>query len=226
MQPHTKTLRTAAIATTAVITLVFAGRLIARDLAPANPSATVPPTTIGEPPATTAAPASGPPPRPRHGRLVATPAVRAGWVTYTDKIDRVAVTLPAGWSAKPDPIPQLVYPDPVFAVGSWPFRIDQRDSCAPAGILRTLPDDGAVLWLIESQPTSDASIFDPDAFGPRPRAFDLQAQRTIFCSDQRGFGIAFRDADRYFSVQIVLGPKAPASRREAVQEILQSIRPT
>jgi hypothetical protein len=171
MQPHAKLVRTAAIATCVVITFVVAGRLIARDLAPATPSTTVPPAALSEPPVTTAVPASGPIPRPRHGRLVATHAARAGWLTFVDKVDRVTVTIPAGWSAKPDPIPQLVYPDPVLAVGSWPFQIDRRDSCAPAGILRTLPDDGVLLWLIESRPTSDASLFDADGFGSRPRYF-------------------------------------------------------
>ena len=227
MQPHPKILRTAAIAI-AVITLVVAGRLISRDLAPANPITTMPPAALSEPPVTTAVPASGPMPRPWHGPLVATGDAQAGWLTYVDKVDRVTVTIPAGWSAKPDPMPQLLYPDPVLAVGSWPFRIDPADSCAPAGILRRLPTDGALLWLVESHPTSDASLFDPDTLGPRPRSFDLQTmrQRDIYCSHHRGFVIVFREAGRYFSVQIVLGPKAPPSRREAVQQILQSIRPT
>jgi hypothetical protein len=227
MQPHVKALRTAAIATVAVITLVIGGRLISRDLAPAGPSTPVPPPAVSEPPATTAGPASGPTPRPRQGRLLATGAARAGWWTYVDKVQRVTVTAPAGWSAKPDPIPGLSYPDPVLAVGSWPFRIDRRDSCAPFGILRTLPADGALLWLAESLPTTDASLFDPDAFGPRPPSFDLQTmqERSIYCGDQRGFLALFREAGRYFSVQIVLGPKASASRREAVQQVLQSIRP-
>jgi hypothetical protein len=229
MQAHARILRTAAIATIATVTLLVAGRLISRDLAPASPSTTAAATATRQPPATTTvAPASAPIPRPRHGRLVATRAARAGWLTYIDKIDRVAVTIPASWSAKPDPIPQLIYPDPVLAVGSWPFSIDRRDSCAPAGILRTLPDDGALLWLIESRPTSDTSLFNADGFGPRPGSFDLgtMQQRTIFCSDLHGYGVGFRDAGRYFSVQIVVGPRAPASRREVVQQVLQSIRPT
>jgi hypothetical protein len=228
MQAHAKILRTAAIATMAVITLVVAGRLITRDLAPANPGTTVPPVALSQPPVTTAAPASEPLPRPRHGRLMVTPAARTGWLTYVDKVDRVTVTIPASWSAKPDPIPRLVYPDPVLAVGSWLFRTNRRDSCAPAGILRTLPADGALLWLIESRPTTDTSLFDPSGFGPRPRSFDLQAmrQRTIFCTHQRGLAVGWREAGRYFSVQIVLGPKAPSSRREVVQQVLQSIRPT
>jgi hypothetical protein len=50
-------------------------------------------------------------------------------------------------------------------------------------------------------------------------------ERSIYCGDQRGFLALFREAGRYFSVQIVLGPKASSSRREAVQQVLQSIRP-
>jgi hypothetical protein len=228
MQAHARILRIAAIATIATVTLLVAGRLISRDLAPASPSTTAAATAPSQPPATTAAPAPPPIPRPREGRLVATRAPRAGWLTYVDRIHHVTVTIPAGWSAKPDPIPQLAYPDPVLAVGSWPFSIDPRDSCAPAGILRTLPDDGALLWLIESRPTSDASLFDADSFGPRPRSFDLRTmqQQTIFCSDLRGFVIGFREAGRYFSVQIVLGPRTPAFRQQVVQQVLHSIRPT
>jgi hypothetical protein len=228
MQPDAKLLRTVGVATVAVITLVVAGRLISHDLAPANPSTTTLPTSLSEPPATTAAPASGPVPRPRHGQLLATRATRAGWLTYVDKVDRLTITVPADWSAKPDPIPQLVYPDPVLVVGSWPFRIDRRDSCAPAGILRTLPADGALLWLTESRPTTDGTLFNPDAFPPRPRSLDLETmqQRTIFCGDQRGFVASFRQAGRYFAVEVVIGPKAPASRRAVLQQILQSIRPT
>lgn len=226
MQPDAKILRNAAIVLIAITALVVAGRLISADLAPADPPTPLPPPVAAHEPPTKAVPASGPVPRPRHGQLVATRTARVGWLRYVDKIDRVTLTIPASWSAKPDPIARLVYPDPVLAVGSWPFPIDRRESC-PTSVPHSLPDDGALLWLIESRPTPDRSIFDPAGFGPRPRSFDLQTipQRTIFCSNQRGFAIGWREGGRYFSVEIVLGPNAPSSLREVVQQVLQSIRP-
>jgi hypothetical protein len=139
----------------------------------------------------------------------------------------LSVTIPAGWSAKPDPIRQLTYPDPILAVGSWPFPIDSDHSCAPVRALRAMPADGVLLWVLESRPTADTGLFDPRAFPRRPRSFDLRTmnQTNASCTDQPGYVIRFQDAGRNFGVEIVLGANAPPSHRTVVEQVLQSLRP-
>ncbi len=227
-----KRLQTAAIVALATVTLVVAGRSLSRSLTPPSRASrtAVTATATSGPPPTTLAPAAGsvPVPGPRHGRLVAARAGRAGWTTYVDKIDRLSVTIPAGWSAKPDPIAELVYPDPVLAVGSWPFPIDPTGACAPVRAVRALPADGVLLWLLESGPTADAGLFDPSVFPPRPGSFQLEAMRPrmVDCTDHLGYVLRFRDRGRYFSVEIVLGMKAPRSSRAVLEQVLQSLRLT
>lgn len=222
----------AGIVTLATVTLVVAGRSLSRSLTPpSRPSTTAVTATSGPPPPpTTLAPAAGslPVPAPRHGRLVATRAGRAGWTTYVDTIDRLSVTIPAGWSAKPDPIAELTDPDPVLAVGSWPFPIDPTGACAPVRALRALPADGVLLWLLESRPTTDTELFDPSVFPPRLRSFQLEATspRMVECTDHLGYVVRFSDRGRYFSVEVVMGTEAPRSSREILEQILQSLRLT
>lgn len=229
MDAHAKLWRAAAIAITAV-TLLVAGRVISRGLTPpSSPSTTVvAATATSSAPSTTPPPSTAPPvPQPRRGRLVATRAARTGWLTYVDKVDHLSVTIPAGWSAKSDPIRQLAYPDPILAVGSWPFPIDSDHSCAPVRALRAMPADGVLLWVLESRPTTDTGLFDPQAFPPRPRSFDLRTlnRTNASCTDQPGYVVRFQDAGRNFGVEIVFGAKAPPSHRTVVEQVLQSLRP-
>jgi hypothetical protein len=225
MHRHANVLR-AAMITIAVVALLVVGRLISPELTPpSSPSTSAVAVT-----ATSSAPATSPPPipQPRHGRLVATQAARRGWLTYVDKIDRLSLTIPAGWTAKPDPIGRLSYPDPILAVGSWRFPIDVDHSCAPVRALQVMPADGALLWLFESRPTADNGLFNPRAFSPRPRSFDLdRIDRTnASCTDVPGYVVRFQEAGRYLSAEIVFGAKAPPSHQRVVQQILQSLRLT
>ena len=225
MHRHANALR-AGIITIAVVALVVAGRLISQSLPPLSS----PNTTAVAVTATRTTPATRllPIPQPRHGRLVATQAARRGWLTYVNKIDRLSLTIPAGWTAKPDPMGRLSYPNPILAVGSWPFPIDPDHSCAPVRALQAMPADGALLWLLESRPTSDKGLFDPRLFSPRPRSFDLGtiARTNASCTDVPGYVARFQEAGRYLSVEIVFGAKALPSHRRVVEQILQSLRLT
>ena len=49
---------------------------------------------------------------------------------------------------------------------------------------------------------------------------------TAECTEYPGRAVRFREAGRYFSVLMVLGPDAPASYRAVVEQILQSLHPT
>ena len=140
-------------------------------------------------------------------------------------VDRLSVTIPSAWSAKADPIPQFTSPDPILAVGSWSFPDDPAASCAPA---RSVPADGALLWVLESRPDDERGNLDPEAFAPRPGSFELRAMSPITaeCTEYPGFVLRFREAGRYFSVMVVLGPEAPSSRRAVVEQVLQSLHPT
>lgn len=211
MHGHAKIPR-AAVVTIAVAVLVVAGRLIASSLdAPGSQETTR---------------AAGTPTSGAAGtNLIVTRAAQAGWVTYVHPIDRLSVTIPSAWSAKADPIPQWSSPHPILAVGSWSFPDDPTASCAPT---RTVPADGALLWVEESRPDDEQGDFDPEEFPPRPRSFDLRTMSplSLECTEYTGHAVQFREAGRYFSVMVGLGPEAPASRRAVAEQVLQSLHPT
>jgi hypothetical protein len=210
MHGHAKIPRAVAIII-AVAVLVVAGRLIASGLdAPGRQGTT---GAAGTPTSSAA-----------RTTLIVTRAAQAGWVNYLHPVDRLSVTIPSAWSAKADPIPQFTSPDPILAVGSWSFPDDPTASCAPT---RTVPADGALLWVQESRP-GDGGNFDPEEFPPRPRSFGLRTMSptTAECTEYPSYAVQFREAGRYFWVTVVLGPEAPAARRAVVEQVLQSLRPT
>ena len=75
------------------------------------------------------------------------------------------MTIPSAWSAKVGPIPQFSSPHPILAVGSWSFPDDPTASCAPT---RTVPADGALLWVLESRPDDERGNFDPEEISSPP----------------------------------------------------------
>jgi hypothetical protein len=211
MHGHAKIPRAAAV-TIAVAVLVVAGRLIVSSLDAPDSHGT---TRAAGTPTSIAA----------RSNLIVTRTAPPGWVTYVHPIDRLSVTIPSAWSAKADPIPQYTSPDPILAVGSWSFPDDPTASCAPT---RTVPADGALLWVEESRPDDERGNFDPEEFHPRPRSFDLRTMSplSLECTEYTGYAVQFREAGRYFSVMVGLGPEAPAARRAVVEQVLQSLRPT
>jgi hypothetical protein len=213
MHGHARIPRAAAVTIAAVAVLVVAGRLLIVSSLDA-------PDSQGTTQAA-GTPTSGAARTP----LIVTRAAQAGWVNYVHPVDRLSVTIPSAWSAKADPIPRFTSPDPVLAVGSWPFPDDPTASCAPT---RTVPADGALLWVLESRPDDERGNLDPEEFPPRPRSFELRTMSPITaeCTEYPGSAVRFREAGRYFTVLVVLGPEAAATCRAVVEQVLQSIRPT
>ena len=210
MHGHAK-IPPAAAVIIAVAVLVVAGRLIVSSLDVPGSQGTT--GAVGTPTSSAA-----------RTTLIVTRAAQAGWVNYVHPVDRLSVTIPSAWSAKADPIPQFTSPHPILAVGSWSFPDDPTSSCAPT---RTVPADGALLWVQEARP-EDGGNFDPEEFPPRPRSFGLRTMSptTAECTEYPSYAVQFRQAGRYFSVTVVLGPEAPAARRAVVEQVLQSLRPT
>jgi hypothetical protein len=149
MHGHAK-IPPAAAVTIAVAVLVVAGRLIVSSLDVPGSQGT---TGTAATPTSSAA----------RTNLIVTRTAQAGWVTYVHPIDRLSVTIPSDWSAKADPVPQYTSPDPILAVGSWSFPDDAAASCAPA---RTVPADGALLWVLESRTDDERGNLDPRNFRP------------------------------------------------------------
>jgi hypothetical protein len=212
MHGHAKIPWAAAVTVAVVAVLVVAGRLISSS--PDVPSSQGT-TGAAKTPTSSAA----------RTKLIVSRTAQAGWVTYVHPVDRLSVTIPSAWSAKADPIPQYTSPDPILAVGSWSFPDDPAASCAPA---RTVPADGALLWVLESRPEDEGGSLDSEEFPPRPRSFNLRAMRPTRaeCTEDPGYAVQFREAGRYFTVMIMLGPAAPAARRAVVEQVLQSLHPT
>jgi hypothetical protein len=120
---------------------------------------------------------------------------------------------PPGWTFSGHPAPLVE-----LAEGNWPFP--RGGSCGPDAALRSMPRDGALVWLSET-------VLGPSegGFPPRPARFSLRGLRPIprECSGTT-YRIRFRDHGRAFEAQIAFGRAASAATRAAALRSLSSLR--
>jgi hypothetical protein len=157
------------------------------------------------------------------GATTAEPAEESpATVTHADLDDGLTITIPVAWTFRQDPT-ELIEPKNVLAVGSWPFP--RGGVCAPFDALDDLPPDGAFFWLIEYHGTQP-----PEDFVPRPERFDLSEFR--YGKEYSCYGVVpqyqlrFRDAGRFFQLQVAFGPEATGSLESEVVRALDSIEVT
>ena len=167
-----------------------------------------PRTSASSPRATaTASPSLSPPP--------------PGWVRHADGAGDFIDT-PAGRHV--NGLPALAAPAVRWVIGTGP--VPNGGSCAPTAALRKLPADGALFAVIEyigvaGQPAAG----EPYTFPPRVRRLGLRPLGGPFeCWGVRTHLIVFEDGGRYFQVQAVFGPRAPASLRAQVRRSLNTLR--
>jgi hypothetical protein len=141
---------------------------------------------------------------------------RPGWKRYIDSNYGVSIEIPDSWTFRDTasgPLGALT----MFGVGSWPFPTgEDKDGCAPRPALDALPRRGAFLW-IQEQGTG---------FPRRPKAFRLGRPTAPECVGGPSYLIDFRDAGRFFQVQIRFGPRASAPLRQRTLRVLDSFRAT
>ena len=167
-------------------------------------------------------PTPAPAGQPATTRPAALPKPRPGWVWRRDTTDRAAIQTPAAWHFSPDPGLSLAQPMPLFIAGTG--RLTAGGECAPTGAIKALPRNGALFWMIEyAGPGQD---FNPYEFPPRPDRLNLgPLVGPKECIGERTHQLLFRQAGRFFQVEVLFGPAAPSSLRAAVVASLESLRP-
>ncbi len=135
---------------------------------------------------------------------------------------------PEGWFVQEDPLPALIDPRILVAVGSWDFPRPALVACGVQPGLRAMPRDGAFFWIVEYPlPTSPGEV-RPKGGVPWPSTFSLDLPSRPSDSECAAGAIGsvrdyrFEAPDRFIQVQVGLGPDATARTRRAVEGALSS----
>jgi hypothetical protein len=167
--------------------------------APSQPAASSTPTSSPSP-----APSASPSPPP------------PGWVVHTDAAG-ISINTPADWTFNADPVPTLLEPAMLFAVGTG--AVPTGGDCAPGPAIDALQQDGA-LFVVQEYGSVDV----PHDFPPRPDRFDLGPSMGPFeCFGVKAHVILFRDGGRFFQVFAMFGADASATLRQEVRQSLDSL---
>lgn len=147
------------------------------------------------------------------------------WHTFEAK--GVQLRRPPGWDATSRRLTNVTYPPQLLAIASYPLRRPPApDGCAPVSALVQMPPDGALIVVLEY---AKPYVFGPPRvrdFPPRPKRFRLRPRdfgRRHECFGP-GYVMTFREAGRFFQIQVALGRRAGATTRERVRRILDSFR--
>src|SRR5439155_2366600 len=84
-------------------------------------------------------------------------------------VGSLELNLPAGWTKRVDPVPNVADPRVIVAAGTWDFPTGGE--CGPEPALADLPGDGALVWVDEYASPQDAADFES---GGAPTRIDLQ----------------------------------------------------
>jgi len=144
-----------------------------------------------------------------------------GWVRHADGAGDF-IDAPRGWHV--GGLPALVAPAVRWVVGTGP--VPGGGSCAPTAALRKLPAAGALFAVTEDVSVAgQAATDEPYIFPPRARRLGLgPLGGPMECWGVRTHLVLFEDGGRYFQVQTVFGPAAPASLRAQVKRSLNTLR--
>jgi hypothetical protein len=133
----------------------------------------------------------------------------------------IRVDLPHGWSEKKDPVLGRVGPRVVGAFGTWDFPTGGE--CGPEPALLDLPNDGALVWIVEHANPGNRGdfiellpIFSIDLQTP-PARWDCAAAEP-----SRMY--LFRDAGRYFEFHVALGANATGATVAEAEQLIRSFR--
>lgn len=146
-----------------------------------------------------------------------------GWVRHTDEAG-VSIDTPADWTFNNDPVPALVEPAMLFAVGTGP--VPTGGDCAPSPAIDGMPPDGALFVLQEygSVQVPETGQHQPYEFRSRPDHFDLGPLLGPFeCFGVEAHDVLFQDGGRFFQVFAMFGPDAPDSLRQEVEQSLDTL---
>ena len=152
------------------------------------------------------------------------PSAQDGWVTHLDLQDGVTVDTPADWSFNDNPVPDLIGPRVLFAVGTWP--VPTGGECLPSIAARDLPADGALLFVLEYGGTGADGGMKASDFPPRNGDLQLGAlQGPLECLGEKAQEVVWQQGGRYFQAYAMFGPNASDQVRTELQQSLNSVQP-
>ena len=130
------------------------------------------------------------------------------------------LNLPAGWTKRVDPVPNVADPRVIVAAGTWDFPTGGE--CGPEPALADLPGDGALVWVDEYASPQDAADFES---GGAPTRIDLQTPpaRWVCAASAPSRMYLFGDGGRFFEVHVALGPDASSTTVAEVEALLSSL---
>lgn len=134
--------------------------------------------------------------------------------------DGISVHYPSGWHATTRPLTAVTSPQEALVVASYPFpRQTIADNCNPTSSLAALPAIGALIFVWEYPPRATPR----SSFPPRPKRFKIGHLGNPECFGPRTAIVAFRQAGRFFQINITLGRRATSATRATVVRILDSL---
>ena len=135
--------------------------------------------------------------------------------------DGVTVRYPPGWHATNRPLTAVTSPRQALVVTSFLLpRQTVADNCTPTSTLAAMPPGGALI-LVWEYPAHASGL---KSFPPRPGRFELGPFGNPECFGPRTAIVLFRQAGRFFEVNVALGRRATAATRAEVLRILDSLR--
>jgi hypothetical protein len=151
-------------------------------------------------------------------------AAQEGWVTHLDLQDGVSVDTPSDWSFNHDPVPVLLGPRVLFAVGTWP--VPTGGECLPSTAAHDLPADGALLWVMEYGGTGADGGFKADDFPPRSGGLQLgPLTGPLECLGEKAQEVLWQQGGRYFQAFAMFGPDGSPSEEHDLLQALNSVQP-
>jgi hypothetical protein len=151
----------------------------------------------------------------------------AGAVRRTTSEEPI-LAVPDGWSVQEDPLPALVAPRIVVAVGSWDFPRPALVACGEQPALRAMPRDGAFFWILEYRFSGTPEEAGLEGGTPWPSTFSLDLPSRPSDGECAAGAVGsvrdyrFERPDRFVQIQVGLGPDASAATRHDVEVAVSS----
>jgi hypothetical protein len=139
------------------------------------------------------------------------------------------VLVPEGWFVQENPLPALIDPRIVVAVGSWDFPRPALVACGEQPALRAMPRDGAFFWIVEYPFTGTPEDAGLEGGTPWPSTFSLDLPSRPSDGECAAGAVGsvrdyrFERPDRFVQIHVGLGPDASAATRHDVEVAVSSL---
>lgn len=137
---------------------------------------------------------------------------------------RVSISVPSGWHVVHGWLSDVTNPAPRLAVASFPVRLSRQTcECGFPNVIH-FPRAGAFVFVWEYLHPSRRMLA---AVPRRPSSFRLaDAKAQLFTCRGASDGFNFKDGDRYFQVEVYLGPAVSRGTQARTLSVLDSLRAT